>query len=81
MPNHIHGIISIVRGAGENPQSAVTYRKKAMRGLTDPPIWQRNYYDHIIRNDMDYEAIWNYIETNPTKWIDDRLNPYQRRCE
>jgi putative transposase len=57
-------------------KAAVTYRINAMLGFTDPPIWQRNYYDYIIRNDKDYEAVWNYIETNPRKWIDDRLNPY-----
>jgi REP element-mobilizing transposase RayT len=106
MPNHIHGIINIVRGAGEgfdhepfgNPplrpyfipkvtpgslgaivrayKAAVTYRINAMRGFNAPPVWQRNYFDRIIRNEKDYETIWNYIETNPRKWMDDQLNPY-----
>jgi putative transposase len=57
-------------------KASVTYRINVMRGFTDPPVWQRNYYDHIIRNEKDYEAIWNYIETNPRNWIDDRFNPY-----
>ncbi len=105
MPNHLHGIICIARGAGEEShtddvqitplrpylvpnvipgslgaivrayKAAVTYRINAMRGFTNPPVWQRNYYDHIIRNEKDYESIWNYIESNPRKWMDDRLNP------
>jgi REP element-mobilizing transposase RayT len=29
------------------------------------PIWQRNYYEHIIRDQEDMEGIWNYIESNP----------------
>ncbi len=31
-------------------------------------IWQRSYYDHIIRNQLDYERIWQYIDNNPSKW-------------
>jgi len=105
MPNHIHGIIHIVRGAGEEygqvtfgipPQrpysysrvtssslgvivraykASVTYRINAMRGYTNPPIWQRNYYDHIIRNEQEYQVIWDYIDTNPETWTDDQLHP------
>ena len=36
-------------------------------------IWQRNYYDHIIRNDAAYHRISNYILNNPAKWKDDQL--------
>jgi REP element-mobilizing transposase RayT len=105
MPNHVHGIIHIVRGAGEEfepvsfgipPQrpydyphiasgslgvivraykASVTYRINALRGFTNPPIWQRNYHDHIIRNEKEYQSIWDYIETNPETWMGDRLNP------
>jgi len=28
-----------------------------MLGFTDPPVWQRNYYEYIIRNEKEYEAI------------------------
>jgi len=28
-------------------------------------LWQRNYYEHVIRNEQDYEAIIDYIEANP----------------
>jgi putative transposase len=34
-------------------------------------ICQRSYHDHIIRNDVEYRMIWNYIDTNPEKWCDD----------
>ena len=33
------------------------------------PIFQRSYYDHVIRNQEDYNEIWEYIENNPQKWI------------
>jgi REP element-mobilizing transposase RayT len=35
------------------------------------PIWQRGYYDHIIRNEPDYLRIWEYVDTNPQKWEQD----------
>ena len=34
-------------------------------------IWQRSYHDHIIRGDKDYANIWDYIDSNPAKWLDD----------
>ena len=36
-------------------------------------LWQRSYYDHIIRGEMDYMEIWEYIDKNPHKWNEDEL--------
>jgi REP element-mobilizing transposase RayT len=36
-------------------------------------VWQRNYYEHIIRTDESHRHISNYIENNPTKWQSDKL--------
>ena len=36
-------------------------------------VWQRGFYDHIIRNQHDYEEILNYIYLNPTRWQADKL--------
>jgi len=38
-------------------------------------IWQRNYYEHIIRDEISLEKIRNYIIDNPRKWYDDIENP------
>ena len=39
-------------------------------------IWQRSYYDHIVRNQTDYNEICEYIENNPKKWLlNHQLNP------
>ena len=39
-------------------------------------IWQRNFYEHIIRNDEAYKRIPDYIMNNPAKWKDDKFyNP------
>jgi REP-associated tyrosine transposase len=41
-------------------------------------LWQRNYHDHIVRDDRDLERIRKYIEGNPSKWHDDEENPARR---
>ena len=38
-------------------------------------IWQRNYHDHIIRNEKSYKEIYKYIENNPIQWELDCHNP------
>ena len=37
-------------------------------------LWQRNYWEHIVRNEMELNRIREYIHTNPTQWESDRLN-------
>ncbi|MBI4834333.1 MAG: transposase [Planctomycetes bacterium] len=39
------------------------------------PLWQRNYYEHIIRNENELTRIREYIINNPLKWHFDRENP------
>jgi len=38
-------------------------------------VWQRNYYEHVIRNEDDYRQIAEYIACNPRRWEEDRLHP------
>lgn len=38
-------------------------------------VWQRNYYEHIIRNEESLKRIRQYIQNNPTQWAYDRENP------
>ena len=40
--------------------------------LGENPLWQRSYHEHVIRNEDDYRQIWEYIDTNPAKWAEDR---------
>ncbi|MGV8048897.1 MAG: transposase [Anaerolineaceae bacterium] len=122
MPNHIHGIITIV-GAGSEPARTEPARTEPARtepartepartepARTEPapttditqkqtplseivrqlktfsarrinlarntpgePVWQRNYYEHIIRDEKSYNAISEYILDNPAKWELDSL--------
>ena len=38
-------------------------------------LWQRNYYEHIIRDEKDYQAIYEYVLSNPQNWMDDPERP------
>ena len=49
-------------------KSAVTKRINELRKKTDSPVWQKNYYEHIIRNEKDLFFTRRYIELNPLKW-------------
>jgi REP element-mobilizing transposase RayT len=54
-------------------KSAVSYRIHKERNATG--IWQRNYYEHIIRDEKDLQRITDYIEANPLRWDEDDENP------
>lgn len=54
-------------------KSAVT--KRIGRECGDAIGWQRNYYEHIVRNDREMDKIWWYIECNPVTWSTDEENP------
>ena len=36
-------------------------------------VWQKGFYDHIIRDDEDYQIKYQYIDENPIKWTEDEL--------
>lgn len=45
------------------------------RGTSGIPLWQHNYYEHIIRNEEELSKTREYIQNNPLKWYLDRENP------
>jgi REP element-mobilizing transposase RayT len=56
-------------------KSAATKRIHALPRFANLPIWQRNYYEHIIRNEESLNHIRQYILDNPAWWAFDRDNP------
>jgi REP element-mobilizing transposase RayT len=62
-------------------KSAVTKRIKVLRGSLDTSIWQRNYFEHIIRNEESLNRIRQYIFDNPVRWEFDRENPFAATLE
>jgi len=66
-----NSIPTIIRGF----KSAVTTRINKMRNTPAIQVWQRNYYEHVIRNEIDLEEIREYIQKNPLKWLEDENHP------
>ena len=60
-------------------KSAVAYRINLTRGTNGVPVWQRNYYEHIVRNQWELELITKYINYNPFNWQLDRDNASNTR--
>ena len=56
-------------------KSAVSKRINAMRGTPGAAVWQRNYYEHVIRNEAALNRIRQYIVDNPARWAEDPENP------
>src|SRR6266487_4941379 len=57
-------------------KSAVSYRINKEYNAT--AIWQRNYYEHVIRNDTDLQNKTDYIQANPLLWEQDDENPMNK---
>jgi len=56
-------------------KSAVTYAINETRGVRGVPVWQRNYYEHIVRNNADHERIYKYIQANVIQGAKNQENP------
>ena len=83
MPNHIHLLLSVENDGTGNPSPTVgtvvawykysiTKQANQQFGTSGSKVFQRSYHDHIIRNQKDYDEIWEYIKNNPRKWALDR---------
>ena len=83
MPDHIHLLIRLENGSMwastptadrscPRPNQTVASIVRSIKTLTTKEIgtsiFQRSYYDHVIRNQQDYDEIWQYIENNPCAW-------------
>jgi putative transposase len=91
MPNHIHGIVCIERAgvfekADQNLSEIILgFKPTSARRINDArqtrgtPVWQRSFYDHIIRGERDLIRARDYIAANPSNWPYDEGNPHRRR--
>ena len=81
MADHVHLLfeldsdgngISISNLVGEFKRLASLRLRKRMKG---EKIWQRSFFDRIVRNDQEYQRIDDYIEANPVNWEEDQESP------
>ena len=78
MPDHIHLLLVIHADVDRRTQFAPTISRvvKQFKGSITKQIgrsiWQKSFYEHGIRNQQDYDEIWEYIENNPLKYTQKR---------
>ncbi len=80
MPDHIHLILFILAGDDGNATNAPSisriiqrFKGKVTKRIGHS-IWQKSFYDRVIRDQNEYLNIWEYIEENPMKWELDFLS-------
>lgn len=85
MPNHIHSILHITDAITGSPtcgEMTGAYKSIAFNACLEiykskneimGKLWQRNFYEHIIRNEKSYQTIANYIINNPATWNNDKF--------
>ena len=75
-PNRFGGVApSSISAIIRSYKSAVTKGINELLKSAGMPIWQRNYYEHVIRDEDDLNSIREYIQFNPQKWLEDSENP------
>lgn len=80
MPNHVHLIIVINNNVNNGRRNAAPTISRIMNQFKGSvsrqsgfSIWQRSFYDRILRNEQEYRGAWQYIENNPAEWENDKL--------
>ena len=77
MPDHLHILLALgcreVVAEGSRPLPTVStiigQYKAGVSRKCKSAIWQKYYHDHIIRNQLDFEETWKYIDNNPLQWV------------
>lgn len=88
MPNHVHGLLTLSNNTTTSTAlslSEVMQRWKSWtttlyrRGVGEQNwepfparLWQRNYYERVVRDEKEWQSCRDYIENNPSKWHDDQ---------
>ena len=80
MPNHIHMVIAIDDTAGGQSRPPLPKIVQGFKSVTTrnawaygyKHLWQRSFYDHVIRSEAEYLEIWQYIDENPAHWAEDK---------
>lgn len=71
MPNHIHMLIEINKQYKNSISTIIQQLKGKVTKEIGYSIWQKLFYEHIIRNEKEYLKIKEYIINNPINWNDD----------
>lgn len=73
MPNHLHGIIWLNENSTRSLQNIMNWFKAGITREAGVKVWQRSFYDRVIRDEYELFHARQYIENNPKQWQLDRL--------
>ena len=74
MPNHFHAVIHLEQGTLPLPEIVRGFKTFSTRRINEArrspgsKIWQRSFYDHIVRSEADLQRIRQYVFDNPGNW-------------
>ena len=71
MPNHIHILLRICETSERSVSDIIGQTKRRISKELSKSMWQKSFYDHIVRDEEDWRRIWTYIENNPAHWEQD----------
>ena len=71
MPNHIHLLIGLEEDVEKGPSLShiINQMKGFVRKSFPHPVWQKGFYDHVVRSEQDYWVKYKYIDRNPLIWL------------
>lgn len=72
MPNHIHMIITIAGEVNSNIPKIIQQYKGYVSKIIGYSLWQKSFYEHIVRNEKEYYKIKAYIQNNIKNWMQDK---------
>jgi putative transposase len=88
MPNHVHGVMWLVEPGAASSAPPLGEVLRAFKSLTAQAInrlngttgavWQRNYFERVVRDEAELQVIRRYIVENPLRWALDHENPRRR---
>ncbi len=74
MPDHVHFFCAEHPGGAQRPLSAFmalwkqwTAKNIVRAGLAKAPVWQKEFFDHLLRSDESYAEKWGYVRENPVR--------------
>ena len=89
MPNHLHALLVLLEPALPIGEVVQRFKMLTTKRYADgvkqqnwpafpDRLWQRNYYEHIVRNDVALERLRRYVLENPERWASDEENPARK---
>ncbi len=79
IPDHFHAVIQLIQVDGIERSASLSEIVRALKAFSakrinslrktpGQPVWQRNYYEHVIRDEIEWQQIRAYIDENPQRW-------------